>query len=91
MPNLPQISVKYWRYEPGGDGNWGIKAGWRCFIFQKHGSTPIDDWLEHYMTGEYECEFKFNSGDPAYITFIAEEKDAMLFMLVFGVNGNVSR
>jgi len=35
------------------------------------------------MTGEYECDLRFNSGDPMYTIRIKENRDAEFFALNF--------
>ena len=86
MTLLPKIYVQHWRYEDMLDSD--CEPGWRCFIFSRDGGGSIEEWMKRTMTGEYECDLKFNSGHPAYITWIKEECDAMMFILTFGETGN---
>jgi hypothetical protein len=57
-------------------------VGWHCWVY------PADDdlfvqWMENNMKGEYECDHRFNSGDPMYTVKIKDDEDATLFKLTW--------
>lgn len=76
--------VQHWRHEDGfinGEFRPEIK-GWHC-MFYEYNQTNIEDWMETNMKGEYDCIYRFNSGDPAYFITIKESEDATLFKLTW--------
>lgn len=54
--------------------------GWHCWVYVNDNDTLLE-WLEESMTGEYDCTFRFNSGDPMYTLHITSPQDATLFKL----------
>ena len=48
-----------------------------------HPEFNIEKWMEENMTGEFDCIFRFNSGDPMNIIYIKEQRDAEFFALNF--------
>jgi hypothetical protein len=88
--------VNHWRYDDGWhdipvllrkqDGvtreyREEIK-GWHCWVYP---SSDIDfeNWMEMNMKGEYDCTFRFNSGNPMYTVLITDDEDATLFKLTW--------
>ena len=54
--------------------------GWHCWVYpaDRH---EFEDWMSKNMTGGYECDYRFNSGDPMYTVIINEDEDATLFKI----------
>ena len=91
--------VKHWRYDDGWqeiplalrDKN-GVMTndrmfnedivGWHCWVYPGH-DRDVAAWMKDNMIGDYECDFKFNSGDPMYLIIIRKEEDATLFKLTW--------
>jgi hypothetical protein len=88
------MRVQHWRYD---DGNKWIPeilrknisddaefeewlVGWHCWVYE-HDGDNIAQWMKENMTGSYECDFRFNSGDPMHTIHIREAADATLFKL----------
>ena len=55
-------------------------VGWHCWGYEGEGDN-IEQWMKDNMTGEYECDFRFNSGDPMHTIHIKSAEDATLFKL----------
>lgn len=90
------VRVEHWRREDG----WRIlpwalrkdescemvfnkeEVGWYCWVYS---DFNFDDWMSENMTGEYECDFRFNGGDPMYTVKITSDIDAALFKLKWGI------
>jgi len=77
-----RVLIQHWKYL---DGSGGIKPGWRCWCYTRYNSPEFDieGWMDKHMTGEYECDLRFNSGDPMYTIRIKENRDAEFFALNF--------
>lgn len=91
--------VKHWRYDDGWqeiplalrDKN-GVMTndrmfnedivGWHCWVYPCR-DRDVAAWMKDNMIGDYECDFKFNSGDPMYLIIIRKEEDATLFKLTW--------
>ena len=56
--------------------------GYRCWVYG--GDKSFERWVRDNMTGNYECDFRFNSGNVMHTVWIHQEKDAMLFLLKWG-------
>ena len=54
--------------------------GWHCWVYSSH-EDQFEEWMEKNMTGEYDCSFRFNGGNPMYTVTIKEDVDATLFKL----------
>lgn len=54
--------------------------GWHCWFYTTE-DLNIEEWMEENMSGEYECDFRFNSGNPMHTIFIKSDEDASLFKL----------
>lgn len=55
-------------------------VGWHCWVYAGN-DCDFRKWMEENMTGPYECDFRFNSGDPMHTVQIKSEEDATLFKL----------
>ena len=55
-------------------------VGWHCWGYEEEGDN-ISQWMKDNMTGSYECDFRFNSGDPMHTIHIRSAEDATLFKL----------
>ena len=91
--------VNHWRYDDGWqeiplalrDKN-GVMTndrvfnedivGWHCWVYPSN-DMDIEKWMEENMIGEYDCTFRFNSGNPMYTVFITNNEDATLFKLTW--------
>ncbi len=81
-----KVRVEHWSYHDGYRCIFNSKEydsslmGWHCWVY------PEDDlhfvqWMANNMRGCYECDWRFNSGDPMYTVMIAEDEDAALFKI----------
>jgi len=77
------IFVDHWRYMDRISDDEYFQPGWRCWVYDRLCKIDIEGWMEVNMQGEYDCELKFNSGNPIYLIYIKEEKDAAYFALNF--------
>jgi hypothetical protein len=89
-----KLIVDHWKYNDGwyyvpdilrkpGDAEKEFRPetiGWSCWVYVRDNDTLVD-WLKESMTGEYDCTFRFNSGDPMYTLRITSPEDATLFKL----------
>lgn len=55
-------------------------VGWSCWVYPAD-DLDLDKWMEENMTGDFDCTFRFNSGDPMYTVFIKSDQDATAFKL----------
>ena len=55
-------------------------VGWHCWAYASQDEN-IEQWMKDNMAGKYECDFRFNSGDPMHTIIIKENEDATLFKL----------
>lgn len=55
-------------------------VGWHCWVYAAD-NDEFSKWMQDNMIGEYECDFRFNSGDPMHTVFIREDQDATLFKI----------
>jgi hypothetical protein len=92
------MKVVHWRYEDGWryipeilrtSTNSNDKefdswlTGWHCWCYPDDDDN-IEEWMKENMTGYYECDWRFNSGDAMYTVLIKENEDATLFKLRWG-------
>lgn len=57
------------------------RPSWKCCYY---GKSDLPTWFEENIQGEYDNDFRFNSGDPAYFITIYNKDDAALFKLTWG-------
>ena len=88
------MRVQHWRFDygwsyipeilrkiPGKDRDFDeCLVGWHCWAYEGDDEN-ISKWMKENMNGEYECDFRFNSGDPMHTIFIKDDEDATLFKL----------
>lgn len=90
--------VNHWRYDNGWHNIPGIlknldntrsekefleeSVGWHCWFYEAD-DIDISKWMSENMTGEYDCSFRFNSGDPMHTILIKSDMDATLFKLTW--------
>jgi hypothetical protein len=55
-------------------------VGWHCWAYVAD-DIDFTTWMDNNMTGYYECDLKFNSGDPMYLIIIRNDEDATLFKI----------
>lgn len=55
-------------------------VGWHCWVYPEDDNEFVT-WMENNMTGSYECDYRFNSGDPMFTVHIREDEDATLFKI----------
>jgi len=87
--------VQHWRYEDGWrDIPYMLRkfhngedkefseyiTGWHCWVYANN-DEDFEGWMRDNMRGEYECDLRFNSGDPMYTVLIKDNEDATLFKL----------
>jgi len=86
--------VHHWRYDegwrdiphilrkPGGPEREFDEEmkGWHCMVYVGT-DHDFEGWMESNMTGEYDCTYRFNSGDPCYFVSIKDDIDATKFKL----------
>ena len=89
-----RVSVKHWRYEDGwrpiphilresyGKDKEFDKfiVGWHCWVYTNNDREFVE-WMDNNMKHPYNCDHRFNSGDPMYTIFITHDEDATLFKL----------
>ena len=66
----------YYEYDP-------FLVGWFCYA--SAGPFDVEKWMKVNMAKKYECNFKFNSGNPIYTIHITDPQDALLFKITYGV------
>jgi hypothetical protein len=78
IPNVLQDSTLY----PAGQVREFREElkGWHCWVYPTNDSEFVA-WMENNMKGAYECDFKYNSGDPMHLVIIKEDEDATLFKI----------
>jgi len=89
--------VQHWRYEDGWreiptilrdkyDGREKefdeALVGWHCWVYPAN-DKDFARWMKKNMKGKYECDFRFNSGDPMFTVLIKDDQDATLFKLTW--------
>lgn len=89
-----KTSVHHWRFETGEPREVAasmaylqgmietIPRGWYCWVY------PEDDrqfkaWMTRVCPSADICH-RFNSGDPMWTVYIADEKEATMFTLMWG-------
>ena len=87
--------VNHWRYENGWrdvphilkdlyEGKDRIfedgLQGWFCWVYAQN-DEEFATWMKNNMKGKYECDYRFNSGDPMFTILIRDDEDATLFKL----------
>jgi len=82
--------VSYWKHNDG----WHVyymrgkeikefhesAIGWSCWVYPED-NLDLEKWMKENMTGDFDCTFRFNSGDPMYTVFIKSDQDATAFKL----------
>jgi hypothetical protein len=76
--NIPEVLRKFNNGAEKEFEEWLV--GWHCWGYE-HDGDNIAQWMKENMKGEYECDFRFNSGDPMHTIHIREAADATLFKL----------
>lgn len=56
--------------------------GWHCWVYPDDW-VEFEGWMKENMKGEYDCTWRFNSGDPVMTVHIIEDEDATLFKLTW--------
>ena len=58
-------------------------VGWHCWVVTKNIPDDVKfvAWMKDNMNGSYECDWRFNGGDPIYTVHIRSSEDATLFKL----------
>jgi hypothetical protein len=85
------MRIKHWDYNTGWRTLYNIKGnydkefdeylvGWHCWAYPEVDENIIQ-WMKDNMKGSYECDFRFNSGDPMHTIHIRSAVDATLFKL----------
>jgi len=81
--------VLHWRFENGVDpinpgSQWPSipERGWYCWVYPED-DRVFEDWMEANCPMA-ECTHRFNSGDPMYTVYIADEQECMIFKLRWG-------
>lgn len=91
--------VNNWRYENGWqdipvilqDKNGPITntkffneeiVGWHCWVYPSN-DVDFEGWMKQNMKGDYDCTFRFNSGNPMFTVLITDDEDATLFKLTW--------
>ena len=77
---MKKVNIVNWRYSESEEWD-NVPAGWRCIIHLKECNIDIVQWMEQTMTGVYECDCRFNNGNPIYTIYIQEQRDAEFFIL----------
>lgn len=97
MSNL-KVSVNYWEYSDGEVeyvGKCGTyPTGWRkkrdkgfyCWAVPTNNAEFVN-WTKENCPNSYIAK-KFNSGNPMFVVFLPDEKDAMMFYLRWVQNGS---
>jgi hypothetical protein len=57
-------------------------VGWHCWAYPDD-NGDFAKWMEQNMKGNYDCDFRFNSGDPMFTITIKDPEDATLFKLTW--------
>jgi hypothetical protein len=89
MRNM-KVLVQYWSYRDGwrDSYNTGVAEktfdedikGWGCWVYTDD-VAQFEDWLADNMQGSYECDYRFNSGNPMHTVLIRNDEDATAFKL----------
>lgn len=60
-----------------------MPPAWRCGFREDYRGQgeELEAWMKANMSHEYECIFRFNSGDPCYFITIQHEEDLTAFRL----------
>lgn len=59
-------------------------VGWYCQVYTNdEDMKPFSDWMRRSMKGKYECNYRFNSGDPSFFVHITDAEDANFFRLTW--------
>jgi hypothetical protein len=85
-----ETSVHHWRYEDGVEpvnpgnqfGELVLPQGWYCWVYPKDDSE-FYEWMTRTCPTADICH-RFNSGDPMWTVYIADEKEAAMFTLMWG-------
>jgi hypothetical protein len=85
-----KTSVHHWRFEDGtredSVGNlWKhdpMPCGWYCWVYPRD-DREFEEWMTRMCPSADICH-RFNSGDPMWTVYIADEKEATMFTLMWG-------
>lgn len=86
MPDF-KVHIHHWRYEDGSDGRLGIDPGWYCWVYMPRETIMSDRtdcrnqfeaWVEEFLPSA-DIAWRFNSGDPMFTLYIADDAEATLF------------
>ena len=58
----------------------GDKPGWKAIA---DANINLSKWCKDHCVGKFDCEYKFNSGNPHFYLYFAEQRDAEFFWLAF--------
>ena len=83
-----KLRIQHWKYtarhtrRPPG---YTRREGWTCWAYNtsEYLDFDISAWMKTNMVGKYDCDLKFNGGDPIYVVYIKEQRDAEFFALNF--------
>jgi len=90
--------INHWRYDDGWHNTPAVfrindpsvpekefreeLVGWHCWVYPTD-DQDFEEWMKQNMKGEYDCTFRFNSGNPMYTVMIKDDQDATLFKLTW--------
>lgn len=94
-----QVNIQYWQYMDGWreipevlriknstetNSRYFDKdlKGWHCWVYSDD-DNAFADWMKANMTGEYDCTWRFNSGNPMMTVTIRNDEDATMFKLTW--------
>jgi len=91
-----RLFVNHWRYDDGWQDipvilrneNGNVREfreeikGWHCWVYPSN-DIDFENWMKENMKGEYDCTFRFNSGNPMFTVLITDDEDATLFKLTW--------
>ena len=91
------MQVRHWKYNDGNSWIPEILrkniaddtefeqelVGWPCWVVADNipGDAEFVTWMKNNMIGSYECDWRFNNGDPMYTVHIRSDEDATAFKL----------
>ena len=55
-------------------------VGWHCWAYPDN-NVDLQQWMKDNMISRYECDWRFNNGDPMFTVHIRSDEDATLFKL----------
>lgn len=85
---MTQKFIYGWRFKSGVDdedskawANDDTPPGWYCSAYQRDAPKGFEEWMFANLKGSFACTLRFNGGNPMWVIFIEDERDAMLFKL----------